>query len=164
MNLIKRVLKMNLIKRVLRKLIRRRVDDQVSDQNEFCENLGFKLPGFKIDVQVPNGEKRLFIGENSMVAGRFIFESSTGSVMIAPKSYIGGSVFISRSKIEIGSNVFIAWGCTIYDHDSHSLDYLERRKDIQRQIEDLKADRNFIMSKNWEVDVQELGGSEFKAN
>ncbi|MHC0443739.1 hypothetical protein ACWA1B_23775, partial [Flavobacterium sp. 3-210] len=38
-----------------------------------------------------------------------------------------------------------------YDHDSHSLDYRERQKDIEQQILDFRSGKNFITNKNWEV-------------
>ena len=33
-------------------------------------------------------------------------------------------------KIKIGENVFIAWNVTIFDHNSHSLNYNVRRNDL----------------------------------
>ncbi|MDE6498662.1 MAG: hypothetical protein K2L21_08380 [Muribaculaceae bacterium] len=51
----------------------------------------------------------------------------------------------------VGSNVTIAWGCTIYDHDSHSVDFEERRRDIDDELRDIRNGVNFIANKNWEV-------------
>lgn len=97
------------------------------------------------------GEKYLFISSGCIISGRFIFESNGGKVTIGCNTYIGNSTFISRSSITIGNNVTIAWGCTIYDHDSHSLDYLERRKDISDEFTNIKTGKNFIHNKNWNV-------------
>lgn len=95
------------------------------------------------------GKKYLTIGEDCIISGNFIFESTEGQVKIGNHSYIGGSTFISRSQITIGENVTIAWGCTIYDHDSHSLDYRLRRKDIDDELRDIRAGVSFIKNKDW---------------
>lgn len=91
----------------------------------------------------------LTIGKNCIVSGDYIFESNEGFISIGDHCFIGGGTFISRSKIEIGDNVTIAWGGTIYDHDSHSVSYLDRRKDIDNELEDIRNGRNFILNKDW---------------
>ncbi|MCH5225010.1 MAG: acyltransferase [Muribaculaceae bacterium] len=63
--------------------------------------------------------------------------------------YIGNSSFISVSEIIIGNNVTIAWGCTIYNHNSHSLDYLDRRKDLIDQRNDYFNKKPLTRSKDW---------------
>lgn len=105
--------------------------------------------GISIRLDCPENRKYLDIGKDCIVAGNFIFESSDGFIRIGNHSYIGGGSFICRTSIEIGDNVTIAWGGTIYDHDSHSLDYLERRKDIDDELNDIRHSRNFIANKNW---------------
>lgn len=107
------------------------------------------MPGFFIREDVPQSYPRLIIGDNNIVAGSFIFESDKGEIIIGNDSYIGGSTFISRSRIEIGNHVTIAWGSTIYDHDSHSLDYMNRRQDITAELKDIIEGRNFIYNKDW---------------
>lgn len=90
------------------------------------------------------------IGKNSMVGCSFIFESDNGQISIGEQTFINSNTqLISRSKITIGDNVTIAWNCIIYDHNSHSLDYLERRKDITRQLDDYRDGKNFIAGKDW---------------
>lgn len=105
--------------------------------------------GINIRLDNPVEKKYLYIGDDCIINGRFIFESKDGVISVGNHTFIGGSTFISHSKIEIGDNVTIAWGCTIYDHNSHSLDYLERRKDIDDQLSDIRNGRNFIANKNW---------------
>lgn len=106
---------------------------------------------FYVRQDVPSDELRLVIGKDCIIGGQFIFESSQGKIIIGDHTFIGGSTFISRSSITIGNNVTIAWGCTIYDHDSHSLDYQERRKDIDDELADLRSKQNMVAHKNWEV-------------
>ncbi|QDZ90398.1 acyltransferase [Shewanella decolorationis] len=99
---------------------------------------------------ITSDDNKVCIGENSMVGCTFCFESSQGEIAIGSNTFINGStILIARNSISIGSNVTIAWGCTIYDHNSHSLDFLERRKDIARQREAHAAKKNFISNKDW---------------
>lgn len=105
--------------------------------------------GIRIRLDNPFDRIYLTIGDNCIVSGNFIFESNGGEISIGNHSYIGGGTFISHSKIEIGDNVTIAWGGTIYDHDSHSLDYMKRRQDIDDELNDIRNGRNFITNKDW---------------
>lgn len=105
--------------------------------------------GIQMRIDVPEQRKYLSIGENCIVSGNFIFESPLGNITIGNHSYIGGGTFISRSSIEIGDNVTIAWGGTFYDHDSHSLDFMKRRKDIDDELDDIRNGHNFIANKDW---------------
>ena len=92
------------------------------------------------------------ISENTMLGCSIIFESDEGKVIIGSNTFInGGTSLISRNSINIGNNVTIAWGCMVYDHNSHSLDYKERQKDIKKQNYDYRNGRNFIYSKDWSV-------------
>lgn len=106
--------------------------------------------GIKIRLDNPKEKKYLVIGENCIINGKFVFESSEGKITIGNHSYIGGGTYISRSSIEIGDNVTIAWGGTVYDHDSHSLDYRKRRKDIDDELEDFRSRHNMIQNKDWD--------------
>jgi galactoside O-acetyltransferase len=95
-------------------------------------------------------ENKIIIGSDSTVGCHFIFESNSGRIEIGDKSYIGGgSTLISQERISIGSNVTIAWGTTIYDHNSHSLDFKQRRKDISRQVECYRKGVDLITTKDW---------------
>lgn len=110
------------------------------------------LEGFKLHLNNPINEKKyLSVGTDTTLACTVHFESPEGEVIIGNNTYIGTSNIICRSKIEIGDNVFIAWGSYLFDHDSHSIDYKEREKDIIRQLEDYRGGRNFIENKNWGV-------------
>lgn len=107
-----------------------------------------------INVRLDNpdtnaGKKYLTIGKNCIIHGTFVFESKEGKIEIGNHSYIGASTLICKSSISIGDNVTIAWGCTIYDHDSHSLDYLDRRKDIDDELRDIRNGDSIILNKDW---------------
>lgn len=83
-----------------------------------------------------------------------IFESDKGYVEIGNRCFINaGTNIISRNKIIFGNDVTVAWGCTFYDHNAHSLDWKERVNDTKLQIENYKKyrDSNSTKNKNWDV-------------
>lgn len=107
---------------------------------------------FSINLTKPVMDKKyVTIGDNTILDCLISFESSTGEVVIGNNVFIGRSKLICKSKIEIGDNVFMAWGTYVYDHNSHSLDYREREKDINQQLLDYRSGQFFIENKNWEV-------------
>jgi acetyltransferase-like isoleucine patch superfamily enzyme len=91
------------------------------------------------------------VGDDTILDCKITFESQEGQIKIGNNTFLGGSHFICRNEIEIGDNVFVAWGGCIYDHDSHSLDYKDREMDISQQLLDFRAGNNFIANKNWGV-------------
>lgn len=106
----------------------------------------------KFKFEVSSNNNYVEIGSGSMVGCEFVFESAEGVITVGSGTFINGATsLISRSKIEIGSNVTIAWGCTIYDHNSHSLDFRERKNDIQKQLQSIGAGKSFLSGKNWET-------------
>lgn len=102
-----------------------------------------------VNVMYPSERLFLDVGSDNILSCEFRFESSSGYIKIGDGCYIGPSLLISRNSIEIGNHVTIAWGCTIYDHDSHSLDYKERRTDIEREINNIRKGLDFIIDKDW---------------
>ena len=127
------------------KFIKKYSNIKVSDTTILLKSCIFRFDG-------KNKQNQVTIGDNTMIGCNFVFESDEGEITIGDNSYIGGgTTLISRNHISIGNSVTIAWGCTIYDHNSHSLDYRERQKDIKRQNYDYRNGRNFIYSKDWSV-------------
>jgi galactoside O-acetyltransferase len=51
-------------------------------------------------------------------------------VSIGDRCFIGASVLVCHTNITLGDDVVISWGVTIVDHDSHSLNWDERKNDI----------------------------------
>lgn len=105
--------------------------------------------GINLRLDKPKDKVYLSIGSDCIIAGNFVFESEEGRISVGNHSYIGGGTYISRSEIDIGNNVTIAWGGIVYDHDSHSLDFMQRRKDIDDEILCICANKNMILSKDW---------------
>ncbi|MGH8104928.1 MAG: acyltransferase [Arenimonas sp.] len=110
------------------------------------------LPNACLDFRL--GEKsfagNINIGKRTMLACNLVFESNAGNLQIGNDTFInGGTQLICRDSISIGSNVTIAWGCALSDHNSHSLDWRNRMADLQQQFADVRAGRNFIHRKDW---------------
>lgn len=99
-------------------------------------------------------ESRVYvkIGGKGIIKGKFIFESSKGEVTIGENVHIGGADFISRTSIVVGNDVTMAWGITIYDHDSHSIFWEERKNDNSQCYKDYKNHNgNNVKNKNWDA-------------
>jgi acetyltransferase-like isoleucine patch superfamily enzyme/SAM-dependent methyltransferase len=98
---------------------------------------GNLVDGLRIDCRGGAIENRVRLGSNSVVSCYIVLEREVGSVRIGNDTFIGGSSLVCANEIVIGDRVLISWGCTIIDHDSHSLDYRHRRMDQQRWREGL---------------------------
>jgi len=75
------------------------------------------------------------VGEGSIVEGSLVAEREGASIIIGRNTSIRNSLIASATKIEIGDDIFISWGCTIFDHDSHALGWKHRQQDIDRHHE-----------------------------
>ncbi len=68
-----------------------------------------------------------------------VFSDREGSELsVGANSFVGGSKFVVAQRIEIGDDVLISWGCTIVDHDSHSLIWPERAQDVSNHYQGRK--------------------------
>ena len=112
-----------------------------------------RLSGFNINAHDPeNGRIYVEIGSKSMVSGNYIFETKSGFIKIGERSYVGGGTqLISRSKIIIGDDVSIAWGCLLYDHDAHSVRWSERKNDNLIEYDNIVSGRPDLLGRNWDV-------------
>ena len=94
--------------------------------------------------------KNISIGESNLLGVNIILESSESEVIIGNNVYIGNSSIICKEKVTFGNNILVAWGVTIYDHDSHSVDIKERRHDIAQAYKDyIDEGGNYLKNKNW---------------
>lgn len=75
---------------------------------------------------------RFEVGEGSIVEGSLVAEREGAYIVVGRNTSIRNSLIASATKIEIGDDVFISWGCTIFDHDSHALGWKHRQQDIDR--------------------------------
>lgn len=86
------------------------------------------LRGFSVRFLATTEHRNyLTVGENCLLNGPVIFEAATGKVTLGDRCYIGAdSSILCRSDVSLGNDVTVAWGVTIYDHDSHSLNWRDR--------------------------------------
>ena len=104
---------------------------------------------FRARFDCPREDVALRIGNRCLLNNSFVFESTQGKVTVGDGVFINsGTTVISHSLIEIGNYVTIAWGCTIYDHDSHSLFFRDRMADQAQQLIDY-PNGNLVANKNW---------------
>lgn len=108
---------------------------------------------FNLELHAPqNGHTYLSIGEKSMIDSSFVFETESGHISVGNRVHIGGGTqLISRDGITIGNDVIIAWNCTIYDHNSHSILWEERKDDVTLEWESAKSGNSPLYNKNWSV-------------
>ena len=74
---------------------------------------------------------RLIVGEGSMVGGGLAFEREGAEIIIGSHTSIGNSLIASATSIHVGDDTLISFGCSIVDHDSHSLQWKNRRTDVK---------------------------------
>lgn len=104
-------------------------------------------------IRFDNGKenrKYVSIGKECLISSSFVFESPSGFIGIGDNVHIGGSMMICRSGISIGDDVTMAWGITIYDHNSHSVNWEERKNDNRQCYADYKNHNgNNVVNKDW---------------
>lgn len=118
-----------MIKRILNKLFNNKSDEN----NQYIgQGVNTTLDNLRIDVRRPKQAfKNLLIGDNSLVSGNYFFELEGAQIIIGNDTFVGNSSFVCTTKISIGSNVLISWGCTIMDNNAHSLISEERKNDVR---------------------------------
>jgi acetyltransferase-like isoleucine patch superfamily enzyme len=103
----------------------------------------------------PCRHSRFCIGANSSIQTRIVFEKDGSSVFVGDRTFIGRGMIAAAKHVEIGNDVIIAWGVTISDHNSHSIKFSERSRDVEHWItgkkdwSDVKIEPVRIMDKAW---------------
>lgn len=140
-----------MIKQIIKVVKNYQSKSRIQYENEFLiKGNSHLLSEFRLRLTNPTpGKKYLKIGDDSSLECHVTFESPEGEVIIGNRCIIGGSQLISRSKIEIEDDVFIAWGTYLYDHNSHSLDYRHREEDLRQQIADYRSGGDILANKDW---------------
>lgn len=98
----------------------------------------------------PESRCYLKIGARGLINAKFIFESARGGrVDIGERAYIGaGTTFLCRQGVTVGNDVTMAWGITIYDHNSHQLDWVTRAKTV-KHFYDYYGHANCFAALDW---------------
>lgn len=137
----------------LRKIRKKLIEKQLKKSMFFSVSESSVLDVSRVRVSRYSGCK-LTIGNKSMVSGSLVYEKDNANIVIGHNTFIGGCTVSCAYNVEIGHNVQIAWGGIIFDHSSHSLDYLERRRDLPQTFDGKKTwDNVFISSTRIEDDV-----------
>jgi acetyltransferase-like isoleucine patch superfamily enzyme len=136
----------------IRKILGQKADLNHKYIKQRYVNIGLntKIDNIRIEIRNDTLKKEFFkIGNNCVINGTFVFETSDSFMSIGNDTFIGGSSFISAKEIIIGSDVMFSWGCTVMDNDAHSLIWDDRKNDIKDWKRGL--DENKIGAyKNWE--------------
>jgi acetyltransferase-like isoleucine patch superfamily enzyme len=83
----------------------------------------------------------LSVGEDSIIHADISFEESGGKIQIGSRSFVGRSDLVCYRSLVIGDDVIMSWGITVVDHDSHSIEWHNRKNDVRDWGKGLK---------NWE--------------
>lgn len=147
-----------LVKKVLNKILRFIEKSEKKEDFSAFSMIGktsILLNNLNIDFRTTHENRNyVTIGEECLIKADFIFETSSGEISIGNNVHIGGSTFICRNKIEIHQDVTMAWGITLYDHNSHSINWEERKNDNKNCYQDyLKHNGNNIINKDWSAVV-----------
>jgi len=59
-----------------------------------------------------------------------LFDQPETDVRIGSRTFIGKSLIVCACGVSIGHDVLISWGCSIVDHNSHSVNFENRRDDV----------------------------------
>jgi len=109
---------------------------------------------FLIENMLNDPSNKVVIGDKCMLGCHLVFETKNATVTIGEGVFCNGDTkIICSQQVEIGDWVTIAWGVTIYDHNSHSLNYRDRVNDQMQQLTDWQTG-SFIKNKNWDVVVK----------
>lgn len=117
-----------------------------------CSKQSIYDSAFNVSLQNPReGKKYLKIGDGCIINSNFVFESEEGYIQVGDRVHIGGgTALISRNSIIIEDDVLIAWNCTIYDHNAHSIFWEDRKNDVPQAYSDYMTYGNYVKNKKWD--------------
>jgi galactoside O-acetyltransferase len=95
------------------------------------------------------------IGHDSVIKSKVYFEKSGSYLNVGNRSFVGKGIISIADQVEIGDDVMVSWGVSITDHNSHSIKFSERSKDIlswnlgKKDWSDVKTSQVKICDKSW---------------
>jgi len=114
---------------------------QFRARRTFASYAGVKIhPSAKVNfrgVRYRPGS-RVEIGEGSIMEGKLACERDGACILIGRNTFIGDSLLAGASRIEVGDDVLISWGCNIVDHNSHAIGWAQRKQDVKDWYHDKK--------------------------
>lgn len=81
----------------------------------------------------------LVVGNDTIFRARVDFDSDNGEIVVGDRTFVGRSHLVCHSRIDIGNDVLIAWGVTIVDHNSHSINWMHRASDVKEFARGVKS-------------------------
>lgn len=148
-----------MLRKILRKILGLEKKPDLSWM-QYVDNKGSIIrDSFRLRLDNPiSGKKYVHLGKDNILHGTIVFESDEGVFQMGNESNLSaGATVICRENITIEDNVFVSWGCTICDHGSHSLYYMDRRDDFQVFLDNVKNNQNLNFNKDWDtVDVRPI--------
>jgi galactoside O-acetyltransferase len=104
----------------------------------------------KIFNRPQQGQVCFEIGEHSHVYSMFNLLRPQAKITVGKRCQLGVVNFVCAGSIEVQDDVIMAWGVTIMDNDSHSLNWNERKNDVKQSYNDYMTDKNnIIKNKDW---------------
>ena len=97
-------------------------------------NKSIVLPMILLGNKVLYEKCSLTVGSNSIVRGRLNYCKNDATIVLGNNSSINDSLISASVKVTIGNHVLISYGCVISDNNSHSIDYINRRDDVEKAI------------------------------
>lgn len=145
--------------RMLQKIkLRRQLKEKYAKQIQVAPSTVLLEP-CRFDFRLsPEERQYITIGDKGIINASFIFETKSGKISIGNNVHLGGVQLICRTAITIGDDVTMAWGITIYDHNSHSVYWSQRKNDNNQCYKDYhQFAGNNIVNKDWSnVDSQAI--------
>jgi acetyltransferase-like isoleucine patch superfamily enzyme len=97
-------------------------------------NAGVKIhPTAKVNFRGVRyrADSSLEIGEGSIIEGSLVCERDGARIVIGRNTFIGNSILACATRIEVGDDVLISWGCNVVDHNSHAIGWKQRSQDVR---------------------------------
>lgn len=141
-----------IIKKKIFKYNSSKIDDIKNDLPYLDKSEDAILKNSQFDFRMGyNDIKYVKIGNKCLINNSvFTFETKTGEIIIGNNVHLGGVHFITRSAITIDDDVTMAWDITLYDHNSHSIYWDERKNDNNQCYQDyMQYNGNNIINKDW---------------
>ena len=140
-----------MLEKLYRKLKRCKAQHELNQYTRLSKD-SYYGGNFSVDLRAPK-ENHIYLktGNHCIIEGKFVFETSSGYIQLGDRVHVGKSTFISINEIIVEDDATIAWGCLFYDHNSHSVEWEERKQDTDQEYADIRAGRSSIASKNWSV-------------
>lgn len=109
-----------------------------------------KNVGINYDCEKLSSKVHFILGENSLIFCNIGFQNNNGLITIGDRSYIAdGTKLLCVNEIDIGNDVLISWDCTIYDNDSHNIEWENRKYDVLNMVKDYKNFGDINKHKDW---------------